>query len=398
MLRAQTQNKFSIICPPGAFDITATIFQPLMRSPTAVRCLRAATSCSASNPPTPRPGTIPHVSPNQQPHWSSLPFLFSGLSFVHSISTLSSSGKTHPARTSSFYHHQNQRRHASSARRTTKKLRVPPAPSLVPGGLNSHSAMAGVDYADHIVFNPPSSVPSFHETPVIFMWKSDPRRQFYEANVKKALEANRGVSATPTNSSTTASNDPATNPDTANSTTSSSPPSTVPGSTASWVPSAYTAKPGVPAAGLSRYSSTTSAFSSSSSSSSSTTPAAAAAAAAAISQWPPIPTSSDELTPEEEASLPPRVRALKPKKYHLTPVDMAEMRRLRAEDPRTWTRKRLAEKFDCSNLFVGMVCKSPEMERERAAQHEANRQKWGRKKREAKEDRLKRKALWSRDC
>ena len=91
------------------------------------------------------------------------------------------------------------------------------------------------------------------------------------------------------------------------------------------------------------------------------------------------------------------IRPIQPKKYHLTPEDMEEMRRLRATDPRTWTRAKLAEKFECSNLFVGFVCRSPEMKRENEAKMAANRALWGNKKRKAMEDRRKRREMWGRD-
>lgn len=73
------------------------------------------------------------------------------------------------------------------------------------------------------------------------------------------------------------------------------------------------------------------------------------------------------------------------------------MRALRAADPRKWSRARLAEKFDCSNFFVGLVCKSREMGAEMKRAEEEARSKWGRKKREAMEDRKRRKATWGRD-
>lgn len=74
------------------------------------------------------------------------------------------------------------------------------------------------------------------------------------------------------------------------------------------------------------------------------------------------------------------------------------MRALRAQDPDKWTRARLAEKFGCSQFFVGMVAKAPEKAEKVAREHEDARARWGRIRREAREDRGRRKALWGRDA
>lgn len=77
---------------------------------------------------------------------------------------------------------------------------------------------------------------------------------------------------------------------------------------------------------------------------------------------------------------------------------MKEIQRLRREDPETWTRVKLAEKFGCSQFFVGMVAghagKAEKVERS----HEEQRRKWGVRRREAREDRGRRKVLWGRDA
>ena len=58
------------------------------------------------------------------------------------------------------------------------------------------------------------------------------------------------------------------------------------------------------------------------------------------------------------------------------------MRKLRAEDPTKWTRSRLAERFQCTSLFVSRVTgDSVTVEY----------------KREAREDRERRKEAWGRD-
>lgn len=101
---------------------------------------------------------------------------------------------------------------------------------------------------------------------------------------------------------------------------------------------------------------------------------------------------------EPARRLPPPVRDTQEKKYHLTPKEIEEIRHLRTEDPFTWTRKKLAEKYVCSQFFVGMVCEASKERKEQQKQiMEHVKEKWGRRKRYAREDRAKRRELWGRD-
>jgi hypothetical protein len=111
----------------------------------------------------------------------------------------------------------------------------------------------------------------------------------------------------------------------------------------------------------------------------------------------PLHTSS-HLPPRPRAALPPPVRTPYEKKYHLTETEIAEIRRLRLQDPYTWTRVKLAEKFGCSQFFVSMIVKAKEKAREVQESHAEMRKKWGARRREAREDRLRRKELWGRDA
>lgn len=104
------------------------------------------------------------------------------------------------------------------------------------------------------------------------------------------------------------------------------------------------------------------------------------------------------LPPKPSASLPPAVRDPYEKKYHLTEADIEEIRRLRAEDPDQWTRVRLAEKFGCSQFFVGMVAKNAEKAEKVTAEHQKAKERWGARRRMAREDRGRRKMLWGRDA
>lgn len=107
------------------------------------------------------------------------------------------------------------------------------------------------------------------------------------------------------------------------------------------------------------------------------------------------PTASATST-TNAAPLPPPVRPVYEKKYHLKEADIEEIRRLRAEDPRQWTRVRLAEKFECSQFFVSLCCSAPQIKDERQAELEKIKEKWGRTKREAREDRQIRKQGWGK--
>lgn len=112
------------------------------------------------------------------------------------------------------------------------------------------------------------------------------------------------------------------------------------------------------------------------------------------------PTSILATIAAQRAKSQPVAEELKPirtpyeKKYHLTQDDIDEIRRLRTEDPRTWSRSKLAEKFGCSQFFVSLCVTAPEVAVERKAELEEVKARWGRRKREAREARASRKQLW----
>ena len=96
--------------------------------------------------------------------------------------------------------------------------------------------------------------------------------------------------------------------------------------------------------------------------------------------------------------LPPSIRERPEKKYHLREKEIEEIRRLRTEDPNKWTQNKLAEKFQCSQFFIGMVSKAPKERLERAEKElEKVKERWGKKRRYARDDRQKRRELWGRD-
>jgi hypothetical protein len=114
--------------------------------------------------------------------------------------------------------------------------------------------------------------------------------------------------------------------------------------------------------------------------------------------------ASPLLSPSPQSSsstLPPPLKAeLPPKKYHLTNEELEGLRRLRAEDPNTWTAGALAQKFGCSQFFVR--CAAP-LSREQHKKWEVNTERelsvrkdgWGERKKLSREIRQKRKEFWS---
>jgi hypothetical protein len=114
---------------------------------------------------------------------------------------------------------------------------------------------------------------------------------------------------------------------------------------------------------------------------------------------PGTPLSSGSfLPPRPSTTLPTPVRAPYEKKYHLTTAEIDEIRQLRSSDPHTWTRVKLAEKFGCSQFFVGMVAKNAEKATVVSKEHEEARRRWGARRKIAREDRERRKVLWGRDA
>lgn len=96
--------------------------------------------------------------------------------------------------------------------------------------------------------------------------------------------------------------------------------------------------------------------------------------------------------------LPPSIGKPEEKRYHLKEDEIAEIHRLRQEDPFTWSRKKLAQKFDCSEFFVAMICEaSPARKAQQQRALDEIKARWGNRRRHAREDRQKRRILWGRD-
>ncbi|PGH16090.1 hypothetical protein AJ80_05305 [Polytolypa hystricis UAMH7299] len=75
-----------------------------------------------------------------------------------------------------------------------------------------------------------------------------------------------------------------------------------------------------------------------------------------------------------------------------------EMRQLRLQDPITWSRYKLAKRFNCSPLFVAQVCEVSQEKKEMQQNIlEAVKSRWGTKRTIAREARELRKERWARD-
>lgn len=93
--------------------------------------------------------------------------------------------------------------------------------------------------------------------------------------------------------------------------------------------------------------------------------------------------------------LPPPLKPLHQKSYHLQPNDVAEMRRLRAADPAVWTRAKLAARFGTSQFFVGMVCETgTERKAEMQTRLARIKARWGKRKIGARVERKRRREGW----
>lgn len=106
-----------------------------------------------------------------------------------------------------------------------------------------------------------------------------------------------------------------------------------------------------------------------------------------------VPTSA---TPKDtKTQLPPPLKEIKEKLYHLNDADRKAIRALRAEDPEKWTRRALAAKFKCSPFYISHVAPCSEEHQEKIkASLEKIREKHGYKRRQIILNRIRRKALW----
>jgi len=90
------------------------------------------------------------------------------------------------------------------------------------------------------------------------------------------------------------------------------------------------------------------------------------------------------------------------KRYHLTKEDVEQIRRLRGtlikegegSDGEVWTVSKLARKYGCSPVFIQMCVQNQKGNEDMKTEREKVMGRWGRAKRESREERGWRKARW----
>ncbi|KAJ9477533.1 54S ribosomal protein L20, mitochondrial [Pseudozyma hubeiensis] len=79
----------------------------------------------------------------------------------------------------------------------------------------------------------------------------------------------------------------------------------------------------------------------------------------------------------------------------ITPDQIAEIQRLRRQDPITYTKTKLAKQFNCSPLFISIVAPLPKAVKQvKKQQDDLKKQSWGLNKRVARAEREERRLLW----
>ncbi|CAG8522424.1 10956_t:CDS:1 [Funneliformis caledonium] len=105
-----------------------------------------------------------------------------------------------------------------------------------------------------------------------------------------------------------------------------------------------------------------------------------------------VPLSPQKISYDD---LPPPLKPIKEKSYHLTQEQVKEIQQLREQNPVKWSRKKLAEKFECSQLYIGIIAP---VSKERRAQLEEEKnaeiEEMGWKKRFIRKERVRRREIW----
>jgi len=106
-------------------------------------------------------------------------------------------------------------------------------------------------------------------------------------------------------------------------------------------------------------------------------------------------------TSPTEGRTPPLLHpsSYKPEPARVSREVIEKIRELRASDPRTYSRIKLAKMFDCTPHFISKIAALPraqrrQLGREMEVQHEAVRERWGEKKATVAAIRKKRREFW----
>ncbi|TVY33160.1 54S ribosomal protein L20, mitochondrial [Lachnellula subtilissima] len=112
--------------------------------------------------------------------------------------------------------------------------------------------------------------------------------------------------------------------------------------------------------------------------------------------------TAEKLNPAPARLPPPVSRRPKIPHHHLSDADIAEIQRLKRDEPEKWNNLKLSRKFNCSSMFIS-ICLSQcgyddtvtrEAEKARLA---GMMDSWGPRRRKAHEDKLKRMEIALRD-
>ncbi|KAJ2958058.1 hypothetical protein NQZ79_g6284 [Umbelopsis isabellina] len=96
-------------------------------------------------------------------------------------------------------------------------------------------------------------------------------------------------------------------------------------------------------------------------------------------------------TPETSKAAPLLHKSAQAGTKKLGDAEIAELRKLRAEDPAKWTRKALAQRFGCSEFFVSIAAGNKQLPTTKAEQVLSEA---GYRKKVISENKVKRRALW----
>lgn len=103
-------------------------------------------------------------------------------------------------------------------------------------------------------------------------------------------------------------------------------------------------------------------------------------------------------TPEEVANMPLIYGIKAEKEYNVTPDVVAEVRRLREEDPAQWTVNKLARKFGISRMVANVITQESRTRQSQIKEELAELKKsWPLAKSQARIDRRKRVQMWLRN-
>jgi hypothetical protein len=112
--------------------------------------------------------------------------------------------------------------------------------------------------------------------------------------------------------------------------------------------------------------------------------------------------TAEKVTPAPARLPPPVTRKRGIPHHHLSDTDIAEIQRLKREEPEKWNNLKLSRKFNCSAFFISIClsqCGYDDSVTRQAvkAKEEAAKARWGPRKRMAREDKQRRMELALRD-